>query len=164
MPSDATTIIFVTGMSGTGKSTVLDVLARKGWASIDTDFGNWMILSDDGDLIWDEPRIEALLDSVPPSGRLAISGTVRNQTRFRDRFDAIILLSAPLDTMLRRVAARDTNPYGGTEAQREEIRHYTQTILPLLRASADLELDTSTLDPERVAEAIERFVKDRRRS
>jgi dephospho-CoA kinase len=33
--------VLVTGMSGTGKSTVLDELRRRGYHTVDTDYGDW---------------------------------------------------------------------------------------------------------------------------
>lgn len=144
-------------MSGTGKSSALAALAACGWKTIDTDSGPWQIPDDDGDLIWDEPRIARLLDET--SGPLALAGTVRNQGRFRDRFDAVVLLTAPLEVMLHRVATRTTNPYGHTQEDQNAIRTNTAEIEPLLRASADLVLDTSTLDPTAVVDRIEAFLR-----
>ena len=42
-------------------------------------------------------------------GTLFVSGCVRNQGKFLDRFDAVVLLSAPPDVILERVAHRITN-------------------------------------------------------
>jgi hypothetical protein len=36
------TVILVTGMSGTGKSSVLHWLERRGYRVVDTDVGNWI--------------------------------------------------------------------------------------------------------------------------
>ena len=36
------TAILVTGMSGTGKSTVLAELERRGHRVVDTDYGDWI--------------------------------------------------------------------------------------------------------------------------
>jgi hypothetical protein len=44
---------------------------------------------------------------------LFIAGCVGNQAAVYDRFDAVVLLSAPLDVILDRVADR-TNPLGST--------------------------------------------------
>jgi hypothetical protein len=37
---------------------------------------------------------------------LFVEGCVRNQSKFYDRFDAVVLLSAPADVILDRVARR----------------------------------------------------------
>ena len=49
--------------------------------------------------------------------------------------------SAKLDVLLERLATRTTNPYGRSEAERAEVVGYVETVEPLLRAGASLELD-----------------------
>lgn len=72
---------------------------------------------------------------------IVVSGTVENQGRFRDRFDHVILLSAPVDLLIERVSSRTTNPYGRSPEQQDEIRRFVTEVEPLLRRSATLELD-----------------------
>ena len=126
--------VLVTGMSGAGKSTLLGELARRGFETVDTDYGGWEL----PDGTWDEPRMTALLARHPT---LAVSGTVPNQGRFYGRFDQVVLLSAPVEVLLERVARRVNNPYGKTAEQREEIRRYVVEVEPLLRPGATVELD-----------------------
>jgi shikimate kinase len=121
-------------MSGAGKSTVLDELRCRGFHAVDTDYDGWEL----PDGTWDEPRMEQLLAS---HGDVIVSGTVENQVRFYDRFEHIVLLSAPLEVLLQRVTTRTNNPYGKSAAQRAEIAHYAQTVEPLLRRGATVELD-----------------------
>jgi hypothetical protein len=61
--------------------------------------------------------------------------------KFYPRFDAIALLSAPAEVILGRVAGRDTNDYGKSEAERSLIVHHLETVEPLLRAGATYEID-----------------------
>jgi shikimate kinase len=138
--------VLLTGMSGAGKSTVLAELARRGHRVVDTDHGGWTVESPDPegpgvDRQWREDLVETLL-AVPVGGALFVSGTVSNQGRFYPRFDAIVLLTAPLEVLLARVAARETNAYGKSEAERAEIIYYVGTVEPLLRAGATAEIDT----------------------
>jgi hypothetical protein len=133
-------------MSGTGKSSALAELARRGHRVVDTDYDDWCeyVPMDEWpgrEQLWREDRIDQLL-AGHTEGALFISGTVRNQGKFYPRFDAIVLLSAPVDVILERVASRNTNPYGKTDAQRKEIIHFTATVEPLLRAGATAEIDT----------------------
>jgi hypothetical protein len=65
-----------------------------------------------------------------------------NQWKFYSRFNAIVLLSAPLEVILERVASRTTNDYGKTTEQREEIINFIMTVEPLLRSKATFEIDT----------------------
>jgi broad-specificity NMP kinase len=119
------TTVLVTGMSGTGKSTALAELSRRGHRVVDTAYGGWSeeVPLPDGagfEQLWHEDRIDALL-SEPASGALFLSGCVANQVRFHSRFDAIVLLSAPEDVILERLATRETNDFGKTAAERARV-------------------------------------------
>ena len=121
-------------MSGTGKSTLLHVLAERGHLTVDTDYDGWTL--DDGR--WDATGISKLLDREPD---VVVAGTVDNQGDFYDRFHHVVLLSAPLDVLIERVSSRTTNPYGQTADEQAEIARYIQTVEPLLRRTATMELD-----------------------
>jgi dephospho-CoA kinase len=135
--------ILVTGMSGTGKSSALERLRLLGFRTIDTDEGDWTVWSQaDEGYVWQEERIaELLADDKGPS--LYVSGTVSNQGRFYDRFDAIVLLSAPASVLLSRIEARTTNPYGKTAAQRESVLRDLAQAEPLLRRTCTHEIDAT---------------------
>jgi dephospho-CoA kinase len=143
-------VVFVTGMSGTGKSSALAELARRGHRVVDTDYGGW---TDEAgrERLWREDRITALLDEHD-SGALFVSGTVQNQGKFYPRFDAVVLLSAPAEVILQRVAARDTNDYGKSDEERNLIAHDLEAVEPLLRAGATNEIDARAPPDEVVAE------------
>ncbi|MFI5697484.1 AAA family ATPase [Kribbella sp. NPDC051586] len=126
--------VLVTGMSGTGKTTVLDELRRRGWMAIDTDYDGWV----GADGRWDESRMDQLLADEPD---VIVSGTVENQGRFYDRFEHVVLISAPIDVLIDRVSRRTNNPYGRTAEQQAEIAEYARTVEPLLRRGATAELD-----------------------
>lgn len=121
-------------MSGAGKTTVLDELRRRSHLAIDTDYDGWEL----ADGTWDAPRMEQLLLT---NSELVVSGTVRNQVEFYDRFEHVVLLSAPLEILLERVACRQNNPYGKTVEQEIEIRRHFAEVEPLLRRGASMELD-----------------------
>jgi predicted ATPase len=139
--------ILVTGMSGTGKSTVLAELNRRGHETVDTDSDTWseFVASDDqrrsSDWVWREDRIGRLLDSHL-HGVLYVSGCKSNQGRFYDRFDAVVLLSAPAETIMERIRTRDTNDYGKSAEERRQVLDDLETVEPLLRATSTVELDT----------------------
>ena len=74
---------------------------------------------------------------------LYVSGTVSNQGRFYDRFDAIVLLSAPAEVLLRRIEDRETNSYGKSPEQRELVLQHLVEVEPLLRRTFTHELDAT---------------------
>lgn len=140
-------MILVTGMSGTGKSTALNALSRRGYRVVDTDFGGWIedVPRPDGGVEpqWREDLIERLISEHERSGEpLFLAGTVSNQGAFYSRFDEVVLLSAPLEVLLERVAHRDTNPFGKSAGERDRIVADTIRVEPVLRASATVEIDT----------------------
>jgi shikimate kinase len=142
--------LLITGMSGTGKSTVLIELARRGHRVQDTDYDGWVL----PDGTWDEPRMWALLNS---EDSVVVSGTVENQTHFYTAFRHVVLLSAPLPVLLERVQTRLNNPYGRTDEQQNEIRTYLRDVEPLLRAGATVELDAQ-MPVTALADAIEALI------
>jgi shikimate kinase len=133
--------VLVTGMSGVGKSTVLAELARGGFTTVDTDYGPW-IHNVEGEPLWREPMIHALLDR-PRDAPLFVQGTVANQYRFYSRFDAIVLLSAPIEVIFDRLDTRTNNPFGKTQAERRQIAEDIAEVEPLLRQAATHEIDTN---------------------
>jgi adenylate kinase family enzyme len=146
--------LLVTGMSGTGKSTALRALASRGFDVVDTDVGGWTVWSeDDGGYVWHEERIHALLaeDEGPT---LFVSGTVSNQGRFYPQFDAVVLLSAPLDVLLERIATRTTNDYGKSDEDRDLVVRHVADVEPLLRATCTHEVDAT----RSVAAVVDRLV------
>jgi shikimate kinase len=72
---------------------------------------------------------------------LVLARAVSNQRRFYDRFDAVVLLSAPAKVLLSRIEARTTNPYGKTAAQRELVLRELAEVEPLLRRTCTHEID-----------------------
>jgi len=145
--------VLVTGMSGAGKSTLLKGLAARGHLVIDTDYDGWVL----PDGRWDEGRMRDLLARETT---IVVSGTVENQVRFYDRFDHVVLLSAPIDTLIERVSTRISNPYGKRAEERQEIAHYLETVEPLLRQAATVELD-GRIDPRALVDAVEALIASR---
>jgi len=154
--------VLLTGMAGTGKSSALAELARLGYRVVDTDDPGWREYRtypqpiDElhrGEFFWVEERMNALLDS--DDGRsLFVVGGVRNQSKFYDRFDAVVLFTAPVDVILERVARRTGNDYGKTELDRAEIAADVAEIEPLLRASCTHEIDANRPLADIVADLI----------
>jgi dephospho-CoA kinase len=128
-------------MSGTGKSTVLAELALRGFRVVETDEPGWKELRD-GEWVWREDRIAALL-STDGDRTLYVSGCVPNQGRFYDRFDAVVLLSAPASVILSRIATRTTNDFGKSPGERAKILTDLESTEPRLRATCTHEIDAA---------------------
>jgi hypothetical protein len=89
--------VLITGMSGTGKSSVIAELGAQGYKAVDTDDG-WCEPTPDGRQRWREEAIEDLL-RTEDGEVLFVAGCEENQGRLRSWFDHIILLTAPLDVL-----------------------------------------------------------------
>jgi shikimate kinase len=85
---------------------------------------------------------------------------VENQVHFYDRFEHVVLLSAPVEVLLQRLRDRTNNPYGKSAAQQAEVEGNVETVEPLLRRGATLELDGRRPVGE-LADAVERLVSTR---
>ncbi|WP_078380555.1 AAA family ATPase [Sutcliffiella halmapala] len=151
-------IIFITGMSGTGKSAILEKLSNIGYQTIDTDYNQLSkkTMNQDGhesEWLWDEGKIIEIIHSHR-EGILFISGTVSNQGKFYRYFNEIIYLSAPLSTILDRIQTRTTNNYGKTDKERQEIIDNYHAFGSIIESSSTIKIDT-TNDLETIVNEIE---------
>ena len=141
--------VLLTGMSGVGKSSVVLELVARGYKAVDTDYGFCEPLPD-GRQQWNEDAVQELL-STEDVDVLFVAGSEENQVQFHPQFDHIILLTAPLEILLERLAARTNNPYGKSP---EELRRFlvdVETVEPLLRRVADHEVVTTVPVPDVVS-------------
>ena len=145
--------VLLTGMSGTGKSTVIKELAARGYKAVDTDdhgLSEWVAVPLDEptglgpgqDWVWREDRIQGLLSS-DDAEVLFLSGCSPNQGKFYPQFDHIVLLTAPAALLVARLTTRTTNSYGKHPDEVARVLSLQQTIEPLLRRGAGVEVDTS---------------------
>jgi dephospho-CoA kinase len=145
--------ILLTGMSGTGKSSVITALAALGYKAVDLDsheYSHWVtahpsdtLTPEPGrDWVWQEDRVQELL-SKEDAEQLFVSGCAENMGRFLPQFDHIILLSAHPEILVKRLATRTNNNFGKQPHELAQVLTLQQTIEPLLRKSAGHEIDSS---------------------
>ena len=112
--------VLLTGMSGTGKSSVIRALSARGFRAVDTDEG-WCEPLPDGRQRWREDAIGQLLDAEDADVLF------------------VILLSAPAGVLTERPASRTANSFGkapGELHRRAVAEHGKLPDLVLRPASA----------------------------
>ncbi len=148
--------ILLTGMSGTGKSTIIDELAARGYKAVDADsdeYSEWVEFPGESDefgspvkvgrdWVWREGRIQDLL-STEDSDVLFLSGCAENMRKFLPQFDHVVLLSASTDIIVERLQTRTTNSYGKQPDEIARMLGLVETLEPRLRRVADHEINTS---------------------
>ena len=148
--------ILVTGMSGTGKSSVIAHLTAREYKAVDADspeYSEWVEVSGDTsalgspewgarDWMWREDRIQTLL-STEDADLLFVSGCAANMGKFLPQFDHVVLLSAPAEVIVERLTIRTTNTYGKRPEEVARTLELMETVEPRLRRVAGHEIDVS---------------------
>ncbi len=155
----------IEGVSGTGKTSVCHELRRRGYHALNGDRD----LAYRGDpktgepvdrpvhenvadsiawvhehQIWDVDKVESVVADQSNAISFFCGGT-RNFPRFIDLFDGVFVLDVDLDTLIRRLARRPEDEFGGRPCERELIvrLHATKEDIPkggvVIDANAPLE-------------------------
>jgi adenylate kinase family enzyme len=152
--------VLITGMSGAGKSTIAEVLARRGLTSIDADNDPLLARSvdSDGNVVedlsvpdlawlarhsweWNPARLDELIRAAAPA-TLYVCGGAASELELADRFTQVFLLEMDEPTMLARLDApgRD-NDWGRIGDTREYLRRRLPGHQDPLRASGAIPID-----------------------
>src|SRR5215218_6230319 len=131
--------VLLTGMSGTGKSTLVRELRRRGYLAYDADDDGFSEPRADGRWGW---RADAVADLLAQDhGLLFFSGCSEEQAVLP--FEYRVLLTAPREPLADRLRTRTGNPYGGEAAEPAQVPADPEAVEPLLRRSAHLVLATT---------------------
>lgn len=131
--------VLVTGMSGTGKSTVAAELRRRGRAAFDADADGFTAPAAGGSWAWRVDEIARLLADAGDS-LVFFAGCSDEQARLH--WDLQVVLTVPEAVLVERLATRSSNGYGKGAGELDRVLADQREIEPLLLASADLVIDT----------------------
>lgn len=144
-------LIYVTGLSGSGKSAVLRELGNRGYQALGVDehgYGDWVHrrtgetiefphAAKDLDIrqwyehhtwVLSEARIAGLRRTSDEERLLMfLCGVASGDDQVWDYFDKVIALVIDTDTMKQRIASRADNQFGKTEAEMDEILSWHKT-------------------------------------
>lgn len=164
-------LIYITGISGSGKSTVMERLKNLGYEvhGIDEEgYADWVnrktgqideFPHEDKNLdlhtwyaehywVSSEPRIKQLADEVTAAGKLVfLCGNAGSDHKVLDYFGKVIVLRVDNDTLRHRLATRTTNDYGKHEDELREVLAWHEGLYDKYqRAGATLVDATRSVD------------------
>jgi broad-specificity NMP kinase len=151
----------VTGQAGSGKSSVADELARRGFVAYDTDSMPEVTGFDDVDTgrpttweaidhpidfqrvawNWRVPELERLLASAEDVFICAITS---NTVELAHLFDRVFVLVPDRETLARRLRERTNNQFGKDPAEAEPVLAHNDVIADEWEARGGIPVDASS--------------------
>lgn len=131
--------IYITGISGTGKTTIANVLIDRGFHTISIDetdnLCHW-VNKENGKVVTDEVGLNKqfidthdwicdidYLKELMKKGdnTVIVLGSASNQNDFLDLFDKVLLLQCKPETFIERIEKRKDNVFGKDKTAQESI-------------------------------------------
>lgn len=165
----------ITGVAGTGKSTLAKELRRRGYAAYDTEEGfSYYVNKETGDRtsypaepsqewygkhhrVFDEKILENLFKKHA-NEVLFICSITANQSKYYSRFDNLFLLTAPDNVITHRLGTRTNNYFGRHPLDLQRVIGRHQQFDDELKADGAIVID-STQPIEDVAQEILSHIK-----
>lgn len=158
------TTILITGLAGTGKSTIARELTRRGFDAIDAsdpEWSEWKRVRPAGsdsegprdEWLWQLEQVRLFLQEQM-SGLVFVTGCAANQGELYAEFDHIMLLTASPERMIERLEPRWDLRIAEDRFERYLVLQSLERVLPMLRRSADKEIDTTNRGVEEVVEMV----------
>lgn len=167
-------LIWITGISGSGKSAVRQELRRRGYEAFGTDedgFAHW-VDTENGAItsranVGDRPpafharndwRVDVegvrRLAVVAKEKLVFLCGAVQNEIEAWQFFDQVILLSVDEETIRQRIASRTNNDFGKSDHELGSILGWNQNIEANYEGYGAFIVDARQALPDVVAEVV----------
>jgi len=152
--------ILITGLPGSGKSTICAHLLRRGYNAFDADetflsFNGkklpvgasikWIL---DNLPLWDEMKVSALMKENMHRD-VYVFGVAPNIFNFLSVFDKVYYLDATMETLTYRLGIPRENPFGTTVAQRRIVTMFAP-VASIMAKIRGFEFVDASLEPEQI--------------
>jgi len=172
-------VFYITGISGAGKSTVVEKLAEKGVFPIDADsvkglthwigkatrkISEWSPgMSQDWyskhKYICDKEKLINLINNSPKD-IVVVAGLFNNRSELRDLFDKVFLLQCKKETFLKRITVRENHNFGKHILEKENILSWYKNFEKEVLEEGAIPINADRSLMEVVEEILSRFNLD----
>lgn len=169
-------VFYITGISGAGKSSIVEKLSEKGVFSIDADsvkgLTHWIDKNTKEESEW-RPGMskewyrrhqyicykEKLVDLIKNSLKdiVVVAGLFNNRSELRDLFDGVFLLQCKEETFLKRITERQNHNFGKHILDKENILSWYKNFEREVLAEGAIPINTDRPLVEVVDEIFSKF-------
>lgn len=151
---------YITGIAGTGKSSIIAELNKRCIKALDIDtpeFCYWMNKNGEKakyengvgkkwiekyDYLCDKGKLRTLLDSQKDN-LVFIAGIADNQDEYLDWFDKVFILQCDQDVLLDRLINRDTNNFAKEKSEQEYVLNSYEEFVENLRKKGAIPINSA---------------------
>lgn len=164
---------YITGVSGTGKSSITEKLNEKGIPAIDIDsvkdLCHWINKETQERASWhpgidnewheahgwicDKDRLISMMDEHKDEP-VVVAGVAANQNEFLDQFDSILILTCSPEVFIERINNRTNNEYGKHEVEQKRILNWHESYKKEMLDRGAIQIDAEKPLDEVVDEVI----------
>lgn len=163
--------VFITGVAGTGKTTILSEIQKHGFVVIDldatgmcrwrnsstheiTEYGfdgrskEWL---NEHEWYCDVEVLKKLLSCIREDRKVFVAGVVGNIAEVAAEFDKVFLLNVPDEELKKRLSTRTNNHFAKSDEEQEAVLSWRGELVSKLQNFVEVDANKS---PDKTAEFI----------